>query len=141
MRRTIQLGLLSFLVPLTMLWGGVIKNSPTAYPTHEGHIKVSWQTEDETGVMRFEVWRSQIVGGVLGDFMKVGSIEQSSLRGNNSSYEFVDQSVFKTAGNVFAYKVRVVFQSGAIFDSDITRTSSTTSAAKRTWGSIKAMFR
>ena len=71
--------------------------------------------------------------------MIVGSVDQ--LKGNNSSYEFVDKSAFKVTGGLYQYKVRVINGQVPAPETDIVTVSHLTSAAKRTWGSIKAMFR
>jgi len=146
MKRLTRFPLLAFfaLISTVTLWAAVIKSIPTASPTMEGHVTVRWQTEDESDVSRFEVYRAQIVGGMTpgpGDFSKVSPNEGIPSKGNNQSYEFTDKSVFKSASNVFAYKVRVVFQNGTYSDSEITRTATTTNIGRRTWGSIKALFR
>ena len=127
------------LVIVFLAFAGVIRSTPTASTNSDGFIAVTWQTDDETGVLRFEIWRAQVVGGNLGDFEKVGDVERPSVK--PQSYEFIDRSVFKVTTNFFAYKVRVIFQNGTFSDSDIARTSHLSSTAKRTWGSIKAMFR
>lgn len=144
MKRLHRISLLLVLLLLSALtlWAAVIKSIPTASPTVEGHIMVRWQTEDESGVARFEIYRAQIVsGGLPGDFVRVTPNEGIAPKGDNQSYEFTDKSVFKSASNVFAYKVRVVFQNGTFSDSEITRTATTTNIGRRTWGSIKALFR
>jgi hypothetical protein len=61
--------------------------------------------------------------------------------GAGREYQFIDQQPFKVTTNVFAYKVRVFFQDGTYADSEVVTTAAVSSTAKRTWGSIKAMFR
>ena len=113
----------------------VIKGAPTAQSVG-GNVIVRWDTADETGVLRFEVLRA----GTIGDFAVVGIVDQ--LKGNNSTYEFVDKSAFKSTDSFFLYKVRIVNGQNPLPESEIVRVSHTTSStAKRTWGSIKAMFR
>lgn len=144
MKQLLRLPILFFIVLISAisLWAAVIKSIPTASPTVEGHVTVRWQTEDESDVAHFEIYRAQIVsGGTPGDFSKVSPNEGIGSKGNNQSYEFTDKSVFKSASNVFAYKVRVVFQNGTHSDSELTRTATTTNIGRRTWGSIKALFR
>lgn len=146
MKQLLRLPILFMIVLISAisLWAAVISSVPTASQVGEGQVMVRWQTEDESGVTRFEVHRAQIVGGETPkptDFSPVSGDEGVSPKGNNQSYEFIDKSVFKTASNVFAYKVRVVFQNGTYADSEITRTATTTNIGRRTWGSIKALFR
>jgi len=132
--------LLLLVCALSVAVSGVIRSTPTAVATSEGFVVVRWQTDDETGVQKFEIWRAQVLsGGTVGEFTKLDPPSQPNLK--PSSYEFVDGTVFKTTANLFIYKVRVVFQNGSFSDSDVVRVSAMTSAARRTWGSIKAMFR
>ena len=126
-------------VIVTLAYASVIRSAPSAFTNIDGFITVTWQTDDETGVMKFEVWRAQVIVDKLSEFEKVGDVDRPSVK--PVRYEFVDRSIFKVTTNVFAYKVRVIFQNGSYTDSEITRTSHVSSTAKRTWGSIKAMFR
>lgn len=131
--------LLAVLALTGSLFAGVIKDSPRAHSIGDGNVEVTWASENEVGVLRYEVLRAQLVSGQLGDFARVGSIDQ--LKGNNSSYQFIDRGIFKTTDNIFAYKVRVVFTNQTYEETQSVITAVLSSAAKRTWGSIKAMFR
>jgi len=61
-------------------------------------------------------------------------------KGNNSFYEFVDQTAFKTTASVYQYRIRIVAQDGTTY-SKVMVVSHNVSSVKRTWGSLKAMFR
>jgi hypothetical protein len=115
----------------------VIKDKPTASSSN-GKVSVSWSTISEANVLRFEVFRAQVMKNVIGDFAKIASVDP---HGTVEPYMFVDANVFKTTGSVFAYKVRVVFQDGTYSDSEVTTTAVLSSTFKQTWGSIKALFR
>ena len=112
-------------------------NSVAATPTSLG-IKVVWMTVSETNVSSFEVWRAAIISGNIQEFTRVTSVDP---HGSGIEYEWTDTAPFKTSSNFFAYKVRVVFFDGSISESVIVKSSPLSSTAKRTWGSIKAMFR
>lgn len=129
--------LATFLVAGTVL-AVVIKETPRARSSN-GDIILTWTTVDETGVQRFEVLRASWGGTAWSDFVVVGTIDQ--LKGNNSSYEFVDKSVFKTTAGIYGYRVRIINGQTPAPETDIVTVSHVSSAAKRTWGSIKAMFR
>lgn len=129
--------LATFLVAGTVL-AVVIKETPRARSSN-GDIILTWTTVDETGVQRFEVLRASWGGTAWSDFVVVGTIDQ--LKGNNSSYEFVDKSVFKTTAGIYGYRVRIVNGQTPAPETDIVTVSHVSSAARRTWGSIKAMFR
>jgi hypothetical protein len=113
----------------------VIKDRPTAQ-SNGSDITIRWNTSDESGVVRFDVLRRP---GTAGDFTIVGSIDQ--LKGNNSSYEFVDKSAFKTTGGLYQYKVRIINGQDPAPETEIVPVAHLTNTVKRTWGSIKAMFR
>jgi hypothetical protein len=113
----------------------VIKDRPTAQ-SNGTDVTIRWNTSDEGGVVRFDVLRRS---GTAGDFTIVGSVDQ--LKGNNSTYEFVDKSAFKTTGGFYQYKVRIINGQVPAPETEIVPVAHLTSTYKRTWGSIKAMFR
>jgi hypothetical protein len=131
--------LLSVFAAGQLFAGVVIKdNSLGATPGFNG-IRVVWQTVNETNVARFEIWRASISAqGSVGEFGFAGSVD---LHGVGREYDFTDQVPFKATSNLFAYKVRIVFLDGSSADSEVVRTLALSSTAKKTWGSIKAMFR
>ena len=137
--RKMLIAILVLVSAVAMVIAGVIRYTPTASSTPDGYVAIRWQTDDETGVQKFEIWRAQVVGTGLGDFVPVGEVERPDVK--PPTYEFIDRTVFKSSASLFAYKVRVVFQNRTYSDSDIARVSHVSSTAKRTWGSIKAMFR
>lgn len=73
----------------------VIRDKPVAY-SNGSDIVIRWSTVDESGVQRFDVLRRQ---GTSGDFTVVSSIDQ--LKGNNSTYEYIDRSVFKVTSGIY----------------------------------------
>jgi hypothetical protein len=139
MKRIVRLILPLFLALIVVgtVYAIVIKDRPTASPSN-GNVIVSWTTVSESSVLRFDVMRAQVLQGVPQDFHVAGSVEP---QGAGKPYEFVDHDVFKNAGGLFAYKVRVVFQDQSFSDSDIATTMLVSNTYRRTWGSIKAMFR
>ena len=120
---------------LTTAFAVIIKDRPVAY-SNGSDIVVRWSTVDETGVQRFEILRR---AGTSGDFLVVAGIDQ--LKGGNATYEYIDKSVFKNTGGIYQYKIRVVNGQNPSPETDLVTVSHVSSAAKRTWGSIKAMFR
>jgi hypothetical protein len=113
----------------------VIKEKPVAY-SNGSDIVVRWSTIDESGVQRFDVLRR---AGTTGDFTVIASVDQ--LKGNNSTYEYVDKSVFKVSSGIYQYVIRIINGQNPAPETDPVTVSHVSSAAKRTWGSIKAMFR
>jgi len=113
----------------------VIKDKPVAYSSGSD-IVVRWSSVDETGVQRFDILRR---AGTSGDYTLIASIDQ--LKGNNSTYEYVDKSVFKVTSGIYQYVIRVINGQNPPPETEPVTVSHVSSAAKRTWGSIKAMFR
>ena len=116
-------------------YADVLKEDPKA-GHRNGIIVVSWSTLDESGVKEFKILRRN---GTDGDFVLLNVAV--TPKGSSSSYEYEDTEAFKASGGIYQYRIRVVFTDGSFIDSKITSVSSVASAARRTWGSIKAMFR
>jgi hypothetical protein len=105
-----------------------------AQPQSDGTIIISWTVDSETGIDHYEIYRST---SNVGQFVKIGD-QKCGV------FEFKDTGLFKTTIKYFCYRVIAIgtdqnFRSqSAIVGTLYNATSST---AKRTWGSIKAMFR
>lgn len=101
-----------------------------------GNIVVRWTSQYESGVEHYIVLRRS---ASTNDFVQVGRVEPL---GDGREYEFVDRTVFKNSDAVFQYRVRVINGQNPAPETEIVSVSySTSSTARRTWGSIKAMFR
>jgi hypothetical protein len=129
------------LVPLIIVFSGMMfaqANIPVITDVKQENdvtMKVTWSIGSEDGVDHYEIFRST---GTTGQFSRIGN----ALHGTFSFYDSYD--LFKTMGKYFRYQVvalradkTVIGQSTVVGASY----NSTSSAAKRTWGSIKAMFR
>jgi hypothetical protein len=99
----------------------------------DGTVLINWTIGSENGVSYYEIYRSTDVNGT---FSRIGDAPKGTLY-------FIDKTdLFKTESKYFCYKVTAVGP-GDSRTSNIVGIlyNSTSSAAKRTWGSIKAMFR
>jgi len=98
-------------------------------------IIVEWQTQEENSLKKFEILRK--TGN--GNFIKVGEVNSA---GSFSTYKYIDKNIFKTKQNNYTYKLRFVNTSGQ-YDGYSAEKSilPNISSVKRTWGSIKALFR
>lgn len=134
LRRLIVAVVIAVLAASTVL-AIVIKDRPTAQ-SNGSDVAIRWTTVDESGVQRFDILRRS---GWSGDFLVIGTVDQ--LRGGSSTYEFIDKSAFKGSGGLYQYKVRIVNGQSPAPETEIVSVSHVSSTAKRTWGSIKAMFR
>jgi hypothetical protein len=100
------------------------------------NVTLEWKTRAESNLLRYEVQRK---AGSNGDFITLASV---SPKGSNSAYSYVDRSAYKDAGSLYIYRLKIVEASGtpASYSNEVSITHSVNSV-KRTWGSIKAMFR
>jgi hypothetical protein len=101
---------------------------------NDGTMKISWSIGSEEGVDHYEIFRST---GTTGQFSQIGTVPRGT-------FSFTDKcDLFKTTGKYFRYQVIALQADVVVGQSAIVGASynSTSSAAKRTWGSIKAMFR
>ena len=97
-------------------------------------IKLEWQTGEESNLQKFVIERKT----PQSSFAEIGIV---TPKGNNSFYSFTDQNAYKTNDLVFVYRLKIVDNSGQVTYSHETTVSHSISGVKRTWGSIKAMFR
>ncbi len=120
----------------TSAFGGVVKEGSLNGRSDGNTITIRWLSEDESGVVRYVLERK---AGPSGSFIQLAEIQP---RGNNESYEYVDDTAFRILESVYQYRLKVLFANNAapIYYGPIT-VSHRTSDVRRTWGSIKAMFR
>jgi len=90
-------------------------------------VTIRWSTMEESDMAgkQFEIRREGV---------SIGSVP---AKGNPSDYLFLDLDAFKSTGSTYHYQI---FVDGAAW-SAIVSVSHSTSSVKRTWGSLKAMFR
>jgi hypothetical protein len=130
----IIISLLAVTLWASLALAGAILNRFTAARNLSGDVIVGWGTGEETYVKQFEVQR---VAGVQGEYMTLAIVLP---KGSNSSYEFVDKSAYKTSDAVYRYRIAIIGNDGFTgYSQELT--VSGLSGVRRTWGSIKAMFR
>jgi uncharacterized membrane protein len=101
--------------------------------SQNGNVVVSWQTVTESNLSHFVVERKT----VNGSFMELGNVSPRS----DKNYEYVDQSAFKTSDQLYVYRLKIVDNDGSVSYSEEKAVAHNVSSVKRTWGSIKALFR
>ena len=99
---------------------------------------IKWETEQEDQVSTFEVFRK---AGFDAEFVKVGALDGHGI---NLIYELRDEDVYKNSGNsgsaYIDYRLDVVYDNGLRQRLAEKKVNYTSTAVRRTWGSIKAMF-
>ncbi len=125
---------------VTLVWASVssaqvIRLSSLQAYSDGSNIVLRWNTEDETNVEKFNIERRS---GRTGNFIQIASINPKGV----SLYEYIDNTAFRSTATIYQYIIKIKFSSG-IPEQEIgpVTVSHSVNSVKRTWGSIKAMFR
>lgn len=97
-------------------------------------IRIEWRTAEESNLKLFIIERKTYNNG----FVEIGFV---SPKGSNSSYVFIDKNVYKNTDLIFTYRLKIVENNNQYSYSNEVSVTHSVSGVKRTWGSIKAMFR
>lgn len=126
---------LSCLLFTTLAFSGSIREGTMQARSDGSNVTIQWGSTDESSVKEFVIERRS---GTAGDFISIAVIAK---QGSNSFYEYVDKSAFKSTGSIYQYRIKIVSSTGAAEFSNVITISHNVSGVKRTWGSLKAMFR
>jgi hypothetical protein len=132
MKRALALFLALFL-PLVAAQAAVIKGSLTA-TSNNSMIMVRWASDDDAGISGYEVARKS---GLEGAFIVLAVTPLTPDR----SYLFVDETAFRTSDSYYQYRITPVYADGRTVEPFYVTVTHSVSSVRRTWGSIKAMFR
>jgi hypothetical protein len=136
MVKRLSLPFLVFVAAATALASGPLKEGSLTAESDGTTITVRWVSEDETGVSTFELERK---AGLYGQFFPLTGV---APRGDNSIYEYKDDTALRIgAESVYQYRVKAVMSDGSAVYSEEVTVIHAVSSVRRTWGSIKAMFR
>lgn len=124
--------ILFILVLSQLLFAGAKLVSFRAEPQNDC-VRLEWQSSSEYDIKQYIVLRKT----VSGSWSEIASIAPKG----DGYYSFDDRSVFKSTNSVYTYKIKIIDNSGTIGNSGDVNVSLKISGVKRTWGSIKAMFR
>ncbi len=118
------------------VFAGAIKEGSLNASSDGTSITLRWVSEDENSVSKFVIERK---AGISGSFMLLAELLP---RGNNSSYQYVDDTAFRIVSeSIYKYQIKIVYANGSPAYYGPITVSHKTSDVRRTWGSIKAMFR
>jgi hypothetical protein len=103
--------------------------------TDGNNVKVEWTSGDESNAAHYSIQRKT----PQTSYIEITSV---SAKGSNSYYSYEDQSLYKVNDVVFTYRIVTVNKdnSTVVYQHEVS-VSPNISGIKRTWGSIKAMFR
>lgn len=97
-------------------------------------VRLEWKTGEESNLNKFVVERKT----PQSSFVEIGSVDP---KGNNSYYTYIDKNAYKSNDLLFSYRLKIVENNNHLSYSSEVSVSHNVSGVKRTWGSIKAMFR
>lgn len=125
--------IISFLIIATVYAGAYIEYFHARSESDD--VKLEWQTGEESNLQKFVVERKT----PQSSFAEIATVNP---KGDNSYYTFIDQNAYKTNDMIFVYRLKILDNSNlATYSADVNVSHSISSVYKRTWGSIKAMFR
>ncbi|MCB0748173.1 MAG: hypothetical protein H6613_19945 [Ignavibacteriales bacterium] len=127
--------LLILLLSLSTLISGTLIHTFVATSNGDA-INLSWETSIEENIKEFEILRGR-------DKDNLAPIARVTAKGNNSNYTYVDENAYKTSSTFYSYGLILVDNSGSrsqvVMHTQVVHDN--VSSVKRTWGSIKALFR
>lgn len=98
------------------------------------NVFVTWQTISETNVNHFVVQRKTQDS----PYSEIGTL----LPEKDQYYEYLDETAYKTSGTIYYYRIAIVDDNGNVtHTNEVTVLHDNISSVKKTWGSIKALFR
>lgn len=124
---------LVFLLFITAVYAGAYIDYFHARSDGED-VRLEWKTGEETNLQKFVIERKT----PQSIFTEIAIINP---KGSNSLYSFIDQNAYKSTDLLFNYRLKIVDNSNQASYSHEVTVSHSVSGVKRTWGSIKAMFR
>jgi len=128
-----QLFIFFTFLSISSLLGGVFLEFINAKNEND-NVRIEWRTSDEKNVKEFVVERKTYQG-------EFNALESVKPLGSNSYYSFLDQNAYKVTDVIFIYRVKIVDVDNSVSYTKEVSVSHSISGVKRTWGSIKAMFR
>ncbi len=131
--RPITVLLTTLLIIIVTIAGSRLTN--LSISTEGRDIRISWEMIEQTGVQHFNVERRAI------DQENYTRINDRPIAVEESRhYEFIDRTVYKQENAVVFYRIAIVEENGSVYYSDSVPLGKI-SSVRRTWGSIKSMFR
>jgi hypothetical protein len=136
MFKKICLSLIVTVVASMLLFAGVYLEKFVA-KSEGGNVTIEWKTREEGNVARFEIERKS---GNNDSYMMIASVDAS---GNNSEYQYIDRSAYKSTDALYIYRLKIIDRSSSVAPvySNVVSVTHKVSSVKSTWGSIKSMFR
>ncbi len=141
-RRNLKLLFLFSIAVLTLAASdGIIQDFHAAVPDQSrNEILVQWVISNIDQVDHFELERKLVRDA---SFIKITDIQpgQNTISSSNLQYSYLDKNIFKSSSGTepVVYQLNIIFKDNSV-QSAQAEVNYTTTAIRRTWGSIKAMF-
>lgn len=97
------------------------------------NVVLQWQALSETNLKHYVVERKT----VSGSFIELATVAPRQ----DKNYEYADLTAFKGEDVLYVYRLKIVDNDGSVSHSWEVSLTHNVSSVKRTWGSIKALFR
>jgi hypothetical protein len=97
-------------------------------------VYLQWTSSSETEALEYRIQRSF-------DGIRFHDIHSIALQGSRHTYYYTDSDLFKSAQQTYYYRIAIVKRDSSFLYSVTQEVSLSFSGIRRTWGSIKAMFR
>ncbi len=103
--------------------------------SQNGNVVLTWEVRSEVNLKNYAVERKT----VNGNFVEIASIQPE----NKSIYEYTDETAYKSSSaSIYVYRIKIADNSGTVsYSNETTVYNNGVSGIKKTWGSIKALFR
>ena len=128
---------LCILITASAAFAGGIKDGSLSAYSNGTNIVVRWSSETETDVYGYRIERR--AGPEGSPFVQLTGADIAP-RGDGSLYEFTDNAAYRVTDNIYVYRVTAVIPGNRSIAYYVT-VNHRVSSVRRTWGSIKAMFR
>lgn len=110
-------------------------------PANASEIKLSWTVSQADNVSGFRIQRS-LRNEQSYDVIHAIQVHSGDVPSTGRDYQFIDRSVFKPgdSGDAVFYKLFIDYRNGSVEEKGPVSINYTSTAIRRTWGSIKSMF-
>jgi hypothetical protein len=98
------------------------------------YILLEWKINSQENIESFFIMKKRSNDTEFNIIKKINSV-------GVGSYSYKDETLYKTSGLSFEYKLKIVFADQSVEYSDSIEVYRNISGVNQTWGSIKAMFR
>lgn len=142
MRRFNHLFLLSYAL-LALGFQSAVVNSFRAElnPANRSEVSVVWTVSQGESIAGFRIQRS-LRNEQSYDVIHAVQVNPGDLGSSPREFQYIDRSVFKPgdAGDAVFYKLLIDYKNGSVEEKGPVTVNYTSTAIRRTWGSIKSMF-